>query len=57
MQSAFQITEVVSGGARGVDIVAIQYGRIYKVPVKIFKLDWGQFGKITGMVRVKVLSI
>lgn len=50
--SEFRITEVVSGGARGVDAIGEMYSRsvLQKEPT-IFPADWDKFGKAAGHVR------
>jgi len=49
--SEFQITEVVCGGARGVDELGLIWGTNNDQPVKIFKADWHKFGKQAGIRR------
>lgn len=43
--------EIVSGGARGVDLVAETEARRLGIPVKIFHADWDTYGKRAGAVR------
>ena len=38
--SGFSITEVVSGGASGVDSLGEDYATEHNIPVKVFKPDW-----------------
>ena len=47
----FTITEVVSGGARGVDKMGEVYADACKIPLKQFIADWVQFGKPAGPIR------
>lgn len=49
-ESGFDVTEVVSGGARGVDGIGEVWARIRKVPTKVFPADWSQ-GKKAGPLR------
>lgn len=51
LKSKFQITEVVSGGARGVDLAGEIYARTYNIPVRLFIPDWNEHGKSAGMIR------
>jgi SLOG family YspA-like protein len=51
LKSKFQITEVVSGGALGVDMAGENWAHIYGVPVKLFIPDWNKYGKSAGMIR------
>lgn len=46
-----EITEVVSGGARGVDRFGEQWASYNEVPVKRFIPDWDGLGKKAGHVR------
>lgn len=46
-----QITEIVSGGARGVDTLGERYAKDEGVPVKVFPADWQTYGKRAGPLR------
>ncbi len=50
-QSDFAISEVVSGGARGVDRLGEQWAKANQVPIKQFIPDWDGLGKKAGHVR------
>lgn len=51
-QSQFNITEVVCGGARGVDELGRKWaGNGNKIPVKLFPAQWDTFGKSAGYKR------
>jgi hypothetical protein len=52
-KSGFEITEVVSGGAGGVDRLGEEWAFEHKVPVKKFPADWKKHGKAAGMIRNK----
>ena len=45
------ITEVVSGGARGSDKLGEQYANENNIPIKRFVPDWNGLGKKAGFVR------
>lgn len=49
--SGFEITELVSGGARGVDRLGEKYARDHNIPIKQFIPDWDGLGKKAGHVR------
>jgi len=49
--SNFKITEVVSGGARGVDSLGEQWAREHGIPVKVFPAHWDLWGKSAGYRR------
>lgn len=49
--SDFNVTEVVSGGARGVDALGEAWARKNGIPVKLFPADWKKHGRSAGMIR------
>lgn len=49
--SGFEITELVSGGARGVDRLGEKYAKEHNIPIKQFIPDWDKFGKSAGHKR------
>jgi len=50
-ESGFEITEIVSGAARGIDQAAIDVAAIDGIPLTIFLADWDKFGKAAGNLR------
>jgi hypothetical protein len=46
-----EITEVVSGGARGADLLGEAFAKMQNIPVKRFVPDWDGLGKRAGMAR------
>jgi hypothetical protein len=50
-ESGYEITEVVSGKARGVDTLGEQWAEAHGVPVKQFPADWNKHGKRAGFIR------
>lgn len=50
--SGYDISEVVCGGARGVDDLGRKWaGNGNRVPVKMFPADWAKYGKPAGYRR------
>ena len=49
--SGYVITEIVSGGARGVDTLGELWGEIKNIPVKVFPADWDKYGRAAGPIR------
>lgn len=49
--SNFEITEIISGGARGIDALAERYAKENKIPLKIFPANWNKYGKSAGPIR------
>jgi len=48
--------EVVSGGARGVDQLGEELGRLLSLPVKRFPAAWSKLGKVAGLTRNKQMA-
>ena len=46
-----KVTEIVSGGARGVDTLAEQYAEAHNIPFTLFPADWETHGKKSGFLR------
>lgn len=49
--SGFTITEVVSGGARGVDRLGEDWALANNIPVKQFIPEWDERGRKAGIIR------
>ena len=49
--SGFDITEVVSGGAPGVDSLGEQWAEQHGIPVTRFPADWKRYGRRAGPIR------
>lgn len=46
-----EVTEVVSGHARGADQMGEMWAHEHDIPVKLFPADWKTHGKLAGFVR------
>lgn len=55
-ESGFEITEVVSGGADGVDKLGEKAAMDSLFPVKVFKADWDRFGRSAGPKRNREMA-
>lgn len=55
-ESGFKITEIISGGAGGVDTVAEIFAKINGIPFKEYPADWKTFGKRAGHLRNGTMS-
>lgn len=55
-ESEFFITEVVCGGAAGVDQLGNDWARARKIPVKHFPADWRTHGKSAGPIRNRQMA-
>ena len=51
INSKFRISEIVSGGATGVDALGERYAAEWGIPVKRFPADWIKYGKMAGPKR------
>ena len=45
------ITEIISGGARGADSMAERYAKEHGIPTQVLVPDWEQYGKAAGHIR------
>jgi hypothetical protein len=55
--SRFDISMVISGGARGVDTLGEQWARQHKIAFERFSANWGRYGKSAGMKRNREMAI
>lgn len=46
-----EVTEIVSGTARGVDQAGESYAKYSGIPIKRFPADWDQYGRGAGHIR------
>jgi len=51
--SEFEITEVIEGGAKGVDTIAGEWARARNIPVTVMEADWHAHGLSAGPKRNK----
>lgn len=62
MEANFAITEVVSGGASGIDSLGERWANNNytpdgnKIPIKKFPAKWDENGKIAGILRNKEMA-
>lgn len=49
------ITEVVSGGARGIDLLAIEWAEKHGILCTKIDADWKKYGKVAGYKRNYVM--
>ena len=47
----WDVTEVVSGTARGVDSLGEQWAKTQNIPIKRFPADWNTHGRAAGHIR------
>lgn len=51
IKQKYNITTIVSGGARGADSMGEEYADRNKLKKIIFKADWNRYGKKAGYIR------
>jgi len=50
------VSEVVSGGARGIDTLGEEWASYFGIPVKRFPAQWNRYGKIAGKLRNRQMA-
>lgn len=55
-RSGYDITEVVSGCATGIDRLGEQWARANNIPVKEMPADWNRFGNSAGPYRNRAMA-
>lgn len=50
------ITEIVTGGAPGVDADGEFFGRRNGIPVRVFPADWAKHGRAAGPIRNRQMA-
>ena len=50
------VTEVVSGGAMGVDTLGEEWARKHCIPIKRFPAQWGLHGRQAGPIRNRQMA-
>ena len=51
-----EISEIVSGGASGVDAMAERFANENGIAVKVYNADWKKYGRGAGPVRNKEMA-
>ena len=52
----FNFTELIHGGARGADTLAMLWAEKNDIPVRCFPADWDKYGKKAGYIRNKQMA-
>jgi len=55
-ESGFVVTEIISGGARGVDRLGEAYAKKAGIDLVIFPANWNAHGKAAGHIRNKRMA-
>lgn len=51
-----EVTEIISGGARGIDSDGEEFAKTYDIPLKIFPADWKKYGLSAGPRRNREMA-
>ena len=51
VQKQIDIDEIISGMAKGSDLMGAYWGERHNIPVKKFYADWGKYGNAAGYIR------
>lgn len=52
IKEGLEITQIISGGANGVDKLAIQYANDHNIPLKVIKPAWDDITKSDAVVKI-----
>jgi hypothetical protein len=55
-ESGFDITTVISGGAKGVDALGEQYAEGMNIPLNVYHADWERNGRAAGPIRNRKMA-
>ncbi len=55
-EARFEITEVISGGAKGVDRIAEEWAKEQGIPVRVFKPNWQKGRQGAGLANNKLMA-
>jgi len=56
LASGFPITTIISGGADGVDTLAIEYAKARGLELEVFPAEWKRFGYNAGFMRNTLMA-
>jgi hypothetical protein len=51
LKSLEGVSQVLAGGCRGADALAVRAAKAFGYPFREFPADWGKFGKAAGPIR------
>ena len=56
VRSGFEVTCVVSGGARGIDLAGETWAESKGIGIVRYPAEWDKFGKAAGMIRNREMA-
>lgn len=51
----YNISKIISGGAKGADTLAEQYAKENNIPFECYPAEWNKYGKKAGIIRNKIM--
>ena len=57
VESRFDVTHVLEGGARGIDRLGREWAKQMNVPFTTYKADWSSYGRSAGLRRNAVMAM
>ena len=57
VRKIIDVTEIVSGAAKGVDSLGEAYAKANGLAVHVFPADWDQYGKRAGFIRNETMGV
>ena len=55
LHNNIEIEKIISGGAKGVDALALRYAEEKKIPIQEILPDWEKHGRGAGIIRNKII--
>lgn len=55
-ECGWNITEIISGGAKGVDALGERYATEMNIPLKIYPANWEKHGRAAGPIRNRKMA-
>jgi hypothetical protein len=56
IDNGLEVSEVVSGMARGADLAGCDYAALEGIPIAEFPADWDRYGKSAGYIRNSAMA-
>ena len=56
LNAGFDITAVISGGAKGVDTLGAQFANEANLPLFTFPAEWEKYGRKAGPIRNELMA-
>ena len=57
LSGSHHIEVIIHGGARGADTLAGEWAKLCRIPVQVFRAQWGAHGRSAGPVRNRQMIV